>query len=321
MLVCRHCGACSSSLLVATCSTVSSSDLLSTIDGPYCRKLIWPLLWFAWCWFSALTWSADAQCGQLLFGCQTILVLFVVPMMLAAFVLVDSGDVWLWFPTSVPLRCLMALAILIHPLAEVHPRFLLPSWLCLCGSFHPLPLPCSRVWHDATHRPPWPCFVVLSALASHCGLPRGWWVLLGLCAAHDPWIIVWMGSWCMIMRYEPARFIVSWWLPHPGVWCQGPLRWLVRAARDRWVLSLFAPWWLAQAARSYGSSGPPWWLALAVRTYGSPGPVSWHASIFLCAVLCTWWILRCFLRKPSRFSLMDVFSRTRAHHGVLLRPP
>ncbi|KAL4366516.1 hypothetical protein GQ457_05G021900 [Hibiscus cannabinus] len=178
-------------------------------------------------------------------------------MMLDAFLLADSGDVWLWFPSPVPLRCLMALSILICPLAKVHPRFLLPSWLCLCGSFHPLPLPCSRVWHGATHRPPWPCFVVLSALASHCGLPHGWWVLVGLCAAHDLWIIVWMGSWCMIMRYEPARFIVSWWLPHPGVWCQGPLRWLVRAARDWWVLSVIAPWWLAQAARTYGSSGPP----------------------------------------------------------------
>ncbi|KAK8671970.1 hypothetical protein V6N13_110348 [Hibiscus sabdariffa] len=110
-----------------------------------------------------------------------------------------------------------------------------------------------------------------------------------------------MGSWCMLLRYEPARFIVSWWLPHPGVWCQGPLRWLVSAARDWWVLSLYAPLW----------------LALAARTYGSPGPVSWHVSILLCAALCTWWILRCFLRKPFRFSLMAVLSRTRAHHGVL----
>ncbi|KAK8515193.1 hypothetical protein V6N12_019241 [Hibiscus sabdariffa] len=159
---------------------------------------MWPLLWFAWCWFAALTWSTDARCGQLLFGCQAILLSFVVPMMLVALLLADSGDVWLWFPSSVPLRCLMALAILIHPLAKVYPRFLLPSWLCLCGSFHPLPLLCSRVWHGATHRPPWPYFVVLNAL--------------------------WMGSWCMLLRYKPARFIVSWWLPHPGVWCQGPLR-------------------------------------------------------------------------------------------------
>ncbi|KAL4366237.1 hypothetical protein GQ457_05G023220 [Hibiscus cannabinus] len=237
--------------------------------------------------------------------------------MLAALLLADSGDVWFWFRSLVPLRCLMALAILICPLAEVHPRFLLPSWLCLCGSFHTLPLPCSRVWHGATHRPPSPCFVVLSALASHCGLPCGWWVLLGLCATHDPWIIVWMGSWCMIMRYEPARFIVSWWLSHPGVWCQGPLRWLVCAARDWWVLSLFAPWWLAQAARTYGSSGPlgGWHLPLA-RTAPLAPFLGMQASSFVlfcalggfCAASCT---------SLPGFSLMVVLSHTRAHHGVL----
>ncbi|KAL4351265.1 hypothetical protein GQ457_06G012490 [Hibiscus cannabinus] len=98
-----------------------------------------PLLWFAWCWFAAHTWSVDARCGQPLFGCQAILVSFVVSTMLAALLFADFEDVWLWFPSPVPLRCLMALAILIRPLAKVYPRFLLPSRLRLCGSFHPFP--------------------------------------------------------------------------------------------------------------------------------------------------------------------------------------
>ncbi|KAL4342334.1 hypothetical protein GQ457_08G031760 [Hibiscus cannabinus] len=53
--------------------------------------------------------------------------------------LADFGDAGLWFPSPVPLRCLMALAILFRPLAEVYSCFLFPSWLCLGGSSHPFP--------------------------------------------------------------------------------------------------------------------------------------------------------------------------------------
>ncbi|KAK8663298.1 hypothetical protein V6N13_083121 [Hibiscus sabdariffa] len=133
---------------------------------------MWSLLCLAWCWFVTLTWSADARCGQPWCSCCALPVSIGVPMMLAALLLADFWDAGLWTLTPVPLRCLMAFAtplfrshallvsvgipmmlaavllifaVLIRPLAEVYSCSLLPSWLCLGGSFHPLPLPCSRL--------------------------------------------------------------------------------------------------------------------------------------------------------------------------------
>ncbi|KAL4319961.1 hypothetical protein GQ457_18G009100 [Hibiscus cannabinus] len=70
-------------------------------------------------------------------------------MMLAALLLADSGGAWLWFPSLVPLWCFFVFAILVRPFAEVYPRIVLPLWLCLCGSFHPLSAWCG------TRLPPW----------------------------------------------------------------------------------------------------------------------------------------------------------------------
>ncbi|KAK8510734.1 hypothetical protein V6N12_020274 [Hibiscus sabdariffa] len=92
-----------------------------------------------------------------LFRSHALLVSGGIPMMLAALLLADFGDAGLWFPLPVPLRCLMIFAVLIRPLAEVYSCSLLPSWLCPGGSFDPLPLPCSRAWHGASHWPFWPC--------------------------------------------------------------------------------------------------------------------------------------------------------------------
>ncbi|KAL4281272.1 hypothetical protein GQ457_03G017030 [Hibiscus cannabinus] len=74
-----------------------------------------------------------------LFRSHALLVSVGVPMMLDVLLLVDFGDAGLWLPLPVPLRCLMIFAILTWSLVEVYSRSLLPSWLCLGGSFHPFP--------------------------------------------------------------------------------------------------------------------------------------------------------------------------------------
>ncbi|KAK9036750.1 hypothetical protein V6N11_021678 [Hibiscus sabdariffa] len=123
-------------------------------------------------------------------------------------------------------------------------------------------LSCTCACHGVLHRPPWLCRGVVGKA----------WVTLGLCATHDPWLVAWislafwmrfcatlgprlvvwlglafwmrfcatLGSWCTVVRCEPDRFYVPWWLPHPGVRCQGPLRWLVHAARA-YGLGCFGP--------------------------------------------------------------------------------
>ncbi|KAL4318708.1 hypothetical protein GQ457_18G008280 [Hibiscus cannabinus] len=96
----------------------------------------------------ANAWSANAWSGQFVKGCQAILVSLAASMMLAALLLADSGSAWLWFPSSVPLWCFFVFVILVRPFAEVYPRIVLPLWLCLCGSFHPLSAWCGM------HSPP-----------------------------------------------------------------------------------------------------------------------------------------------------------------------
>ncbi|KAL4368506.1 hypothetical protein GQ457_05G022370 [Hibiscus cannabinus] len=246
---------------------------------------MWSLLWHAWRWSEALTWSADAWCGQFVNGCQAILGSPVASMMLAASLLADSGGAWLWFPSSVPLWCFFVCAILVRPFVEVYPRIVLPLWLCFCGSFHPFPPG--------------------AALASHRGLPCDWWVLCGPCATLGQWHAVWvnfaswlrycvtLGSWCKVVRREPGTFYVPWWLPHPEVRCQGLLRWLAHAAR---------------------TDGPG-------NIDPCPDPVPWCASFRPHIDLCTWWVLRCLSSKsPCRFLMHDL-SCTRACHGVLHWPP
>ncbi|KAK8618193.1 hypothetical protein V6N13_116061 [Hibiscus sabdariffa] len=141
--------------------------------------------------------------------------------------------------------------ILVRPFVEAYPRNVLPLWLCFCGSFHPFSawcgihdLPCTRACHGVLHRSPWPSHcVICKALTSHRGLARDWWVKFGLCVTLDQWHAVWvslaswlrfcvtLGSWCKVVCCEPDMFYVPWWLPHPGVQCQGLLRWLAHAAR------------------------------------------------------------------------------------------
>ncbi|KAL4319353.1 hypothetical protein GQ457_18G009190 [Hibiscus cannabinus] len=212
---------------------------------------MWSFLWHAWRWSEAVTRSADAWSGQFVKGCQAILVSPAASMMLAALLLADYGGAWIWFRSLVPLWCFFVFAILVRPFAAVYPRIVLPLWLCLCGLFHPFPPG--------------------AALTSHRGLPH-----VHFCAT--------MGSWCTVVRCEPARFFVPWWPPHPGVRCQGLLCWLVRAARDWWVLCgprvTLVQWhnvWVSFASllryyvtlgscckvvrRELGTFYVPWWLS------------------------------------------------------------
>ncbi|KAL4317788.1 hypothetical protein GQ457_18G009420 [Hibiscus cannabinus] len=159
-------------------------------------------------------------------------------------------------------------------------------------------LSCTRACLGMLLWPRWLCRgVVGKALASHRGLSCVWWVMLGLCATHDPRLIVWlslafwmrfcatMGSWCMVVRYEPARFYAPWRLSHPGVRCQGPLRWLVRAARA-YGMGSFGP------CLGWGFSAQPWLLF----------PVAWCESFRSWAAL---WVLHCLSRKsPYCFLLL-----------------
>ncbi|KAK8512386.1 hypothetical protein V6N12_037386 [Hibiscus sabdariffa] len=194
--------------------------------------------------------------------------------------------------------------------ASLRPRIDLCTWWVLrcfsSKSCHLLrhDLSCTRACHGVLHRPPWLCRgVVGKAFTSHRGLSRVWWVTLGLCATHDPWLVAWISlafwmqfcatlgprlvvwlslafwmrfcatlrSWCTVVRCEPDRFYVPWWLPHPGVRCQGPLRWLVHAARA-YGLGCFGP------CRGRG------FLAQLWLTF----PVTWCASFHPRAAL---WVL------------------------------
>ncbi|KAK8494686.1 hypothetical protein V6N12_016056 [Hibiscus sabdariffa] len=127
---------------------------------------------------------------------------------------------------------------LVHPSAEAFPRIVLPLWLRFCALFHIFSvycgmhaLPCTRACHCVLHRPLWPCpCVVCKALASHRDLSpaRDWWVMVGLCAALDPWHAVrvslgsWMhyrvllGPWCMVVRCEPDMLYDLWWVSYPA---------------------------------------------------------------------------------------------------------
>ncbi|KAK8518059.1 hypothetical protein V6N12_033051 [Hibiscus sabdariffa] len=306
---------------------------------------MWSLLWHAWHWSEALTWSADAWCGQFVNGCQVVLGSSIALAMLAALLLADTWGSWLWSPSPVPLWCFFqgstgrgfllapwtpcnfgslfcALdVLLVRPFAEAYPRNVLPLWLCFCGSFHPFfawcsihDLPCTRACHGVLHRSPWPCHcVICKALASHRGLARNWWVMFGLCATIDQWHAVWvslaswlrfcvtLGSWCKVVHREPDMFYVPWWLLHPGVQCQGLLRWLAHAARTY----------------GFGSFGPcPGWGYSAHLWFSFP--VTWCANFHSRVDL---WVLRCLSHKsPCRFLLHDL-PCTHACHGVLHRPP
>ncbi|KAL4360491.1 hypothetical protein GQ457_04G019920 [Hibiscus cannabinus] len=137
------------------------------------------------------------------------------------------------------------------------------------------------------------------ALASHRDLSRDWWVMLGLCATLDPWHAVWvsldywmrycvtLGPWCKVVRCEPDMFYVPWWLPHPGVRCQGLLRWLAHAART-YGLGSFGP------CPGWGYSAQLWFSF----------PITWCASFRSRVDL---WVLRCLSRKsPCRFLLLPL---------------
>ncbi|KAL4383703.1 hypothetical protein GQ457_15G018510 [Hibiscus cannabinus] len=246
------------------------------------------------------------------------------------------GGSWLWFPSPVPLwyffqgssgrGLLLTLVrlwvfvcaldvILVRPFAEAYPRIVLPLRLCSCGSFHPFStwcgmhnLPCTRACHGVFHRPSWPCyFVICEALASHRGSPRNWWVLWHAVRVSFASLLhycVTLGSWCKVVRHDPGTFYVPWWLPHPGVRCQGPLSWLAHAART-YGLGSFDP------CPGWGYSAQTWFSF----------PVTWCASFRPRIDLCTWWVLRCLSSKsPCRFLMYDL-SCTRACHGVIHRPP
>ncbi|KAK8618182.1 hypothetical protein V6N13_116050 [Hibiscus sabdariffa] len=157
------------------------------------------LLWLAWCWFVAPSRSVVTRGGWIWFHCHVlpgsvgILTLVVallvgfgdaglrcrspcdalrlfrshvsfvsvrVSVLLAALLLTDFGR-RLLFLSFAHFRC---------PLAEILSCFLLPLWLCIGGSLHPLPLPCSRAWHGAFPRPLWPCPAAFSVIPSFYGV-------------------------------------------------------------------------------------------------------------------------------------------------------
>ncbi|KAL4281807.1 hypothetical protein GQ457_03G016970 [Hibiscus cannabinus] len=215
-----------------------------------------------------------------LFRSLALLVSVGVPMMLDVLLLAVCGDAELWFILMVPLRCLMIFATLIRPLAEVSSRSLLPSWLCLGGTFHPLPLPCSRAWYEASH---WPCSVAHRALTSHCGLAGDRGMLLGLCT--DPRFIGWRGlgplRWLVHAPVSwhacpPCADLWTWWVsrccsykpsrfPLRVVWsrtqaCHGVLavRGLWRMAECAVPARFLTPWWLPRLGVQ--CQGPPWGL-------------------------------------------------------------
>ncbi|KAL4279754.1 hypothetical protein GQ457_03G017600 [Hibiscus cannabinus] len=276
---------------------------------------MWSLLWLAWCWFVTLTWSADARCGQPSFSFHALPVSVGVPMMLAA-LLSDFGDAGLWLPPPVPLRCLMISAT---PLFRSHallvsvgvPMMLaallladfgdVGLWLPLPRRFTPA-LCCPRGYVLVARSTPFPC------LAPGLGMVRliGLLGLVPLCLARLPPTAAWLVAGGCCLAYALFHGLLDGgdcgvWLCAPNLpisssrggcctqgcgaaaLCDG----LVRATRGWWVPS----------------------LALADCTFGPPGPVSWHA--------CTWWVLRCCLRKSSQLPLWVVLLRSQARHGVL----
>ncbi|KAK8628390.1 hypothetical protein V6N13_064097 [Hibiscus sabdariffa] len=183
---------------------------------------------------------------------------------------------------------------LVHPSAEAFPRIVLPLWLRFCALFHIFSvycgmhaLPCTRACHCVLHRPLWPCpCVVCKALASHRDLSpaRDWWVMVGLCAALDPWHAVrvslgsWMhyrvllGPWCMVVRCEPDMLYDLWWVSYPGVRCQGLLRWLAHAART-YGLGSVGP------CLGWGYSAQLWFSSLVTCLGARPCCLCWPRNL------------------------------------------
>ncbi|KAL4282594.1 hypothetical protein GQ457_16G019050 [Hibiscus cannabinus] len=140
------------------------------------------------------------------------------------------------------------------------------------------------------------CFFGLLDFA-HRGLSRTWWLLAW--PRLDSWLYfsASMGLWCMDVCCDPARFYAPWWLPHPGVRCQGP-------PRCQSPLRYQGPaCWLVRAARAFGLGcfGPchGWSFPAQLRL---PFPVAWCANSRSRAALR---VLHCLSRKsPSCFLLL-----------------
>ncbi|KAK8556987.1 hypothetical protein V6N13_034468 [Hibiscus sabdariffa] len=164
------------------------------------------LLWLAWCWFGAPSRSVVTRGGWIWFRCHVLPgsagILTLVAALLAGFG--DAGlrcrspcDALQLFRSHVSFVSVRVSVLLVAllltdfgrrllflsfahfrcPLAEILSCFLLPLWLCIGGSLHPLPLPCSRAWHGAFPRPLWPCPAAFSVIPSFYGVVRGWRIL------------------------------------------------------------------------------------------------------------------------------------------------
>ncbi|KAL4278857.1 hypothetical protein GQ457_03G017530 [Hibiscus cannabinus] len=260
--------------------------------------------------------AADARCGQPSFSCHALPVSVGVPMMLAA-LLSDFGDAGLWLPPPVPLRCLMISAT---PLFRSHallvsvgvPMMLaallladfgdVGLWLPLPRRFTPA-LCCPRGYVLVARSTPFPCLA--PGLGMVCLID-----LLGLvplCLARLPPTVAWLVAGGCCLAYALFHSLLDGgdcgvWLCAPnlpvssscgGCCTQGCG---VAALCDGWCVLLEAGGCL------------PWHLPIAPSVPLAPS-LGMHA--------CTWWVLRCCLRKSSRLPLRVVLLRSQARHGVL----